>query len=432
MTTAKLRAVMFAIAAAAELSRKGALAIATLLALVLMPTIVAAQDYSDVKSNGTLSLRGYGTFFIPGTVKTIDSETANGGGTFFITLPGGAIMTDQMHVQFMLPKDENKKHYPIAIVHGCCLSSKSWQTTPDGRMGWDEYFVRRGFDTYLMDQVGRARSGFDPTKFNAARAGIVPVTDQAAIQIATDQFAWNVFRWGTTPCTVSPCADTSTPHPDIKFPMRTVGVGPGSNLQFYNMVIPDMFQTLSGHPSPADPAGFYNTPSQMAKLASELGGAVLMGHSQSSSYPSRAALQPAAGCYPWTSASACKVKGIIQLETGCFGNLTNDEINTLKHIPILVVVGDYFATPQPPASCVTMMDQINGAGGDMKFASLPDLVPGDIYQGSPGPMPGIEHMMMVGTKNIQVANLLIGWIDHHVKVQHDHAHKKPPKHGKHH
>jgi hypothetical protein len=181
------------------------------------------------------------------------------------------------------------------------------------------------------------------------------------------------------------------------------------------MVIPDLHQTLSGHPAPGDASGFYNTPSQMAKLARDVGGAVLMGHSQSSSFPTRAALQPESGCYPWTSAKACKVKGIIQIETGCFGNLTADQINTLKRIPILIVAGDFYTVPQPPAVCVTMMDQINGAGGDMRFAHLPALTKNSLYPGSPGPMPGIEHMMMIGTKNIDVAKMLIGWIDHHVK-----------------
>ena len=56
-------------------------------------------------------------------------------------------------------------------MHGCCLSTKSWQTTPDGRMGWDEYFVRQGFDTYMIDQVSRARSGFDAREYNLVRYG---------------------------------------------------------------------------------------------------------------------------------------------------------------------------------------------------------------------------------------------------------------------
>jgi hypothetical protein len=168
------------------------------------------------------------------------------------------------------------------------------------------------------------------------------------------------------------------------------------------MVIPDMSATLA--------AGGGNTPNQMGKLASKVGGMVLMGHSQSSAFPTRAALASTSGCFPWTSASACNVKGIIQIETGCIANLTADQINTLKHIPILVVDGDHYATPRPTPGCVTMMDQINGAGGDMSFAHLPALEPGSLYPGSPGPMPGIEHMMMIGTQNIEVADLLIGWL----------------------
>ena len=130
-------------------------------------------------------------------------------------------MIDQMHFQFMLPQaQKGKKHYAIGIVHGCCLNTKSWQTTPDGRMGWDEYFVRQGFDTYMIDQVARARSGFDATAYNMVRTGQLPCTPDAttgpngcreipAILIASDQFAWNVFRWGTTACTVSPCSATT-------------------------------------------------------------------------------------------------------------------------------------------------------------------------------------------------------------------------------
>ena len=73
-----------------------------------------------------------------------------------------------------------------SIVHGCCLSTKSWQTTPDGRMGWDEYFVRQGFDTYMIDQVGRARSGFDATKYNMVRDGVTPCVQRIACRNTPD------------------------------------------------------------------------------------------------------------------------------------------------------------------------------------------------------------------------------------------------------
>jgi hypothetical protein len=318
-----------------------------------------------------------------------------------------------MYVQYQLPQAQNNKQWPIVFVHGCCLSSKSWQTTPDGRMGWDEYFVRQGFDTYLGEQVGRGRSGFNALQYQKVLVGDALPNTNPAILIATDTFAWNVFRWGINTCTVSPCATTDTPHPDIRFPMNTVGVGTGSTLTFYNQVIPDLNSTLSqatppgcadGTCTPADPNAPFNTPVAMAKLANDLGGAILVGHSQSSSFPTRAAL----------SAGSHGVKGIIQIETGCFSNLTPADIDILKTIPILVVVGDY-TSATTPASCQTMMSQINGAGGDMSFARLPSLAAGSLYPGSPGPIFGNEHMMMLDNNNQQVADILIGWINHHVK-----------------
>lgn len=285
-------------------------------------------------------------------------------------------------------------------------------------MGWDEYFVRQGFDTYMIDQVGRARSGFDAVSYNSVTYGLTPCVPSGnvacpqspSILIASDQFAWNVFRWGVTTCTTSPCSTTVTPHPNIRFPMNTVGVGDDSNLQFYNMVIPDLNATLSGAPSPADPAGFYNTPAQMAELATELDGAILMGHSESSSFPIRAALQPASGCYPYTTEEACKVKAIVQLETGCFGNLTSDEIITLAHIPILIEYGDFAATPQPAAPCPTMIQQITAAGGDIEFAWLPALTHNSLFRGSPGPITGNDHMVMLDNNNLEIAQLIIDWL----------------------
>jgi hypothetical protein len=404
-----------------KLSKNRSLASAALLALVMIPSIAATQELSNLQSNGNLHLSGYGSFFIQGNTHPIDSATASAGGFPGFPIPGGLSMINQMYVQYMLPQAQNgKKHYPIVFVHGCCLSSKSWQTTPDGRMGWDEYFVRQGFNTYLADQVSRARSGFDATKYNMVRNNVLPTSALPAILIGSDQFAWNIFRWGVNTCTTSPCSDPSnaTPHPDIRFPMNTVGVGAGSNLQFYNQVIPDMNGTLSDalpQPcaaaacTPPSPDAVFNTPAQMAALANKLGGAILVAHSESADFPTRAALQAASGCYPWTSASACKVKGIIQLETGCHGDLTGPMITTLSHIPILIEYGDFSPVMQPAAPCPTEISQITNAGGDIKFAWLPHLSPGSLYPGSPGPITGNEHMVMLDNNNQQIAQILIDW-----------------------
>jgi pimeloyl-ACP methyl ester carboxylesterase len=393
--------------------RAAEVTVAAILSFALMPGLTASQELSAVRSNGNLHLRGYGSFFMSGTpAAVIDVSTQAPTGQ------PGLGMANQMYVQFMLPQvQEGRPHSPIVFVHGGTLSSKSWQTTPDGRMGWDEYFVRQGFDTYLADQVGRARSGSDMTTHNAVRNGVLPNTGQALVLIGTDQLAWNNFRFGTKRCTASPCSASNTAHPNIRFPMSTVGVGEESSLQFYNQMVPDILGNLTNATSgcsgsrclPADPSAFADTPNQMAKLASQLNGAILVGHSQSSTMPTRAALQADSGCYPFTTKEACKVKGIIQLETGCFGNLTPEQINTLSKIPILIMYGDYSALLQPAEPCPTMIAQIQAAGGDIRFAWLPALVANDLYSGSPGPIRGNTHMMMLDNNNLEIAQILINW-----------------------
>ena len=55
------------------------------------------------------------------------------------------------------------------------------------------------------------------------------------------------------------------------------------------------------------------------------------------------------------------------------------------------------------------ISQITAAGGDIKFASLPDLTPGSLYPGSPGAIHGNEHMMMLDNNNQQIAQIIIDW-----------------------
>ena len=72
--------------------------------------------------------------------------------------PGGHVTVNQMYVRYMVPQGGDGD-VPVVMVHGATLTGKSWETTPDGRMGWDEYFVRKGHPVYVPDQVGRGRSG---------------------------------------------------------------------------------------------------------------------------------------------------------------------------------------------------------------------------------------------------------------------------------
>src|SRR6202521_852853 len=130
----------------------------TLRCALAASSIVAMAVMGFAQSTDPLTLASQGSFFVGGESKSVN---------------GGDITVNQMYVQYQIPV-KGDQHVPVVMVHGCCLSSKTWETTPDGRMGWNEYFVRKDRSTYLADQVSRARSGFDPSTFNAVKAGTLP------------------------------------------------------------------------------------------------------------------------------------------------------------------------------------------------------------------------------------------------------------------
>ena len=114
-----------------------------------------------------LVLKAQGSFFVGGEkVEQTQGELGDLG-------PGGHITVNQMYVRYMVPQGGDG-NVPVVMVHGATLTGKSWETTPDGRMGWDEYFVRKGHPVYVPDQVGRGRSGFNQAVFNNVRAGSAP------------------------------------------------------------------------------------------------------------------------------------------------------------------------------------------------------------------------------------------------------------------
>ena len=101
---------------------------AALLALLLTPSIAAAQEFSDLESNGNLHLRGYGSFFIEGNTHTIDSATASAGGFPGFPIPGGLSMIDQMHVQYLLPQAQKGKRRKMSAAARKRIGSSSVQT----------------------------------------------------------------------------------------------------------------------------------------------------------------------------------------------------------------------------------------------------------------------------------------------------------------
>src|SRR5580704_1097916 len=93
---------------------------------------------------GPLSIAKTGHFFVGG--KYVDAKD-------------GLVLTGQALVEYYIPA--NRTHpYPIVMIEGCCLAGAGYMGTPDGRDGWGQYFLSKGYAVYIMDQVGRGRSPY--------------------------------------------------------------------------------------------------------------------------------------------------------------------------------------------------------------------------------------------------------------------------------
>ncbi len=335
----------------------------------LIATAILAAAILTAADNKPLVLSEQGSFFVGGETKSVPNAPPNN--------EPADVTINQMYVQFQKPVNP-AQHVPVVMVHGCCLSSKTWETTPDGRMGWSEYFVRKNRSVYLADQVSRARSGFDASIINSVKAGTTPPSQLPNVLMASHQTSWTLFRFGPT---------FNTAFPDEQFPVAAAD-------ELYKQMIPDV-NALLPTPNP--------TYKNMAALAVQLKGAVLIGHSESGFFPEEAALVDPTG-----------VKGIVSIEMACTTNMTPQQLGVMAKIPILVMFGDHldgvqgrFATiwTNNFDTCQKFVQQVNAAGGDAQLMHLPKLG-----------IKGNSHMLMQDKNNLQLADLILTWIDQ--KVEH--------------
>jgi pimeloyl-ACP methyl ester carboxylesterase len=336
---------------------------------VLLAIALACSALMAAEAGKPLVLADQGSFFVGGETKSSNPPGTSGAGPADVTV-------NQMYVQYQTPVG-GRQHTPVVMVHGCCLSSKTWETTPDGRMGWSEYFVRRNRSVYLADQVARARSGFDATIINAVKAGAAPPSQLPNVLMASHQTSWTLFRFGPT---------FNTAFPDEQFPVQAAD-------ELYKQMIPDV-NSLLPMPNP--------TWKNMAALGVQLHGAVLIGHSESGFFPEEAALIDPIG-----------VKGIVSIEMACTTTMTPQQLGTMAKIPILVMFGDHLGDVQGRFAsvwtanfdtCQKFVQQVSSAGGDAQLMHLPKLG-----------IKGNSHMLMQDKNNLQLADLILGWIDQHVE-----------------
>lgn len=332
----------------------------------------SAQALKDVQTaQAPLVLKSQGSFFVGGRkVAQTEGELGNLG-------PGGHITIHQMYVRYMVPQG-GADNPSVVMIHGATLTGKTWETTPDGRMGWDEYFVRKGHAVYVPDQVGRGRSGFDQAIYNNVRAGAVVPANQPPWLRFSDESVWPNFRFGEKP---------GVAFPDSQFPVAAVD-------ELAKQAVPDMNRGL---PTPTP------TIKALSDLATQLKGAVLMSHSQSGSFPLEAALL-----------DPTVTKGLVLIEPGsCPASYTDDQIKTLATVPLLVVFGDHRENPTGLSAlpswqarfegCQALISRLKAAGGQ---ALMWDPTERGIR--------GNSHMIMQDKNSLQIADQILSWIEQRV------------------
>jgi pimeloyl-ACP methyl ester carboxylesterase len=139
----------------------------SLLVLLITLFIVAPACSQGEKKQTPIQIEEQGSFAVGGKVIT-NPGTFN---PYNPTQEGETLHGDHAYVFYQVPV--NAKRYPLVMWHGFGQFSKTWETTPDGREGYQNIFLRKGFPVYLIDQPRRGDAGR-----STVAATVLPVPDE--------------------------------------------------------------------------------------------------------------------------------------------------------------------------------------------------------------------------------------------------------------
>jgi pimeloyl-ACP methyl ester carboxylesterase len=101
---------------------------------------------SPTRAEEPLAIAKQGYFFVGGKYSPVGDKQ---------------VMNGQIYVEYQIPKKRTQA-YPLVIVPGAAQTATNFNGTPDGREGWTQHFLRRGYAVYIVEQPGRGRSSYQP------------------------------------------------------------------------------------------------------------------------------------------------------------------------------------------------------------------------------------------------------------------------------
>ena len=318
-----------------------------------------------------LVIQEQGSFAVGGSVVTNPGNYDGG------TPPGAAGQTmhgDHAYVFYQVP--EKARPFPLAFLHGHLQFSKTWESTPDGREGFQNTFLRRGYGVYLIDQPRRGRAG----------RSTLPMTIEP---IADDQSWFNNFRLGIWPAY----------FPGVQFPRDAASLN-----QYFRQSTPN-----------TGPFDVQVVSDAVAAMFDQIGPGVLVTHSQG-------------GGGGWFAAIKSRnVRAIVSYECGSNFVFPEGEVPEpmpssagplealgvpmadfmlLTKVPVVIYYGDYIPdrpSPNPGQDqwrvridmANLWAEAVNRRGGDVSVVHLPKI---GIH--------GNTHFPFSDLNNVQLAELV--------------------------
>ncbi|HVG72043.1 MAG TPA: hypothetical protein VM819_14095 [Vicinamibacterales bacterium] len=381
----------------------------------------AAQAPQKKFMAAPVTIEDQGSFFIGGVTKVTEHAAipfAPPGQPAPAPVPQ-QITIGQMYVQFQIPQRKTGPGWPVIMVHGSTHTGAALESTPDGREGWFPYFVRKGVSTYVVDQSGRGRSGFDQSVLHEAESKMAAGDTKSAADLIpnfgriTDNGAWTAWFGHLLPAGSNITNGKLIPHGDASDPEKPTDGRPhaapkfplDAAAEYYKQLVPNAEVTLPGStcagctPQNLSPANTW-TPQNLALLVERLGGAIVATHSQSGimGHHMVRILKERGNLH--------LVKGLITIEGGCSLPASGLTAADFDAIPYLALKGDYTATS---AQCQETVDAINKRRAGKQGSARAEYLKLDEMG-----ILGVTHMMMLDTNSNQIADLMIDWVGKNV------------------
>ena len=342
-----------------------------LIAILFIVVPVSAQKTEKQKP---ILVQEQGSFAVGGTVITNPGRFD----PYNQTPAGQTFHGDHAYVFYQIPV--NARKYPLVMWHGIGQFSKTWETTPDGREGFQNIFLRRGFGVYLIDQPRRGEAGRSTTS--------------VTIEATPDEQGWfGTFRVGIWP----------NYFEGVQFARDSATLN-----QYFRQMVPNI-----------GPIDINVNTNAVSALFSKIGPAILVTHSHS-------------GGMGWvTAVKNQNVKAIVSYEPGSGFIFPEGEVPApipmaggtlvalgvpltdfmkLTKIPIIIYYGDNI--PDKPIAnpgqdgwrarlemARLWRDCVNRHGGDVTVVHLPEIG-----------IKGNTHFPFSDLNNIQIADLMSEWL----------------------